>query len=78
MAVTEEQQRTVSDPEVMMGKPTVRGTRITVEHILRMSAAGLSVEDLLAEHPNLTKDDIFAAHAFAADYLRDRGADAAE
>jgi uncharacterized protein (DUF433 family) len=56
----------------------VRGTRITVEHILRMSAAGLSVEDLLAEHPNLTKDDIFAAHAFAADYLRDRGADAAE
>jgi uncharacterized protein (DUF433 family) len=61
--------RIQSDPKVMMGKPVIRGTRITVEHILRCLAAGDSVEQLLSDHPRLTADDIRAAQAFAADHL---------
>lgn len=61
--------RIQSDPKVMMGKPVIRGTRITVEHILRCLAAGDSVEQLLADYPRLTVEDIRAAQAFAADHL---------
>jgi uncharacterized protein (DUF433 family) len=53
----------------MMGKPVIRGTRITVEHILRCLAAGDSEEQLLSDYPRLTVDDIRAAQAFAADHL---------
>jgi uncharacterized protein (DUF433 family) len=60
----------VSDPRVMMGKPVVAGTRITVEHILEELAAGSSVEQLLDSHPRLTQDGISAALAFAAEALR--------
>ena len=52
--------RIQSDPKVMMGKPVIRGTRITVEHILRCLAAGDSVEQLLADYPRLTVEDIRA------------------
>jgi uncharacterized protein (DUF433 family) len=57
------------DPKVMMGKPVVAGTRITVEHILRCLGAGDSVEELTREHPQLTEADIRAALTYAADYL---------
>ena len=59
------------NPEIMGGKPVIRGTRIPVELILRKLGAGMSVEALLADHPRLTRDDICAAQAFAADYLAD-------
>ena len=59
-----------SDPDVMMGKPVVAGTRITVEFILEKLAAGESVEDLLRAHPRLTEEGIRAAFAFAAEALR--------
>lgn len=59
-----------SDPNVMMGKPVIAGTRITVESILERLAAGESVEQLVASHPRLTTDAIRAALAFAADVLR--------
>jgi uncharacterized protein (DUF433 family) len=55
----------------MVGKPVIRGTRITVELILRNLGAGLSPEQIVADHPRLTLDDIRAAQAFAADYLAD-------
>jgi uncharacterized protein (DUF433 family) len=55
------------DPAVMLGKPVVRGTRITVGQILRELGAGMAVEEILAAHPRLTADDIRAAQAFAAD-----------
>jgi uncharacterized protein (DUF433 family) len=61
--------RIQSDPKVMMGKPVIRGTRITVEHILRCLAAGDSVDQLLSDHPRLTVGDIRATQAFAADHL---------
>ena len=59
-----------SDPKIMMGKPTVGGTRITVELILEKLAAGETVEQLLAEHPRLTAEAVRAAIAFAAEALR--------
>jgi uncharacterized protein (DUF433 family) len=59
-----------SDPEVMMGKPVVAGTRITVELILEKLAAGESVEQVISEHPRLTAEGIRAAMSFAAEALR--------
>lgn len=60
----------VSNPEVMMGKPVVAGTRITVELILEKLAAGESREQLLFAHPRLSAEAIDAALAFAALMLR--------
>jgi uncharacterized protein (DUF433 family) len=59
-----------SDPKVMMGKPVIAGTRITVELVLEKMAAGESFEQILSEHPRLTLDGIRAAIAFAAEVLR--------
>ena len=53
----------------MFGKPVIKGTRITVEQILRKLAAGMSAEQIIEDHPHLKLDDIHAAEAFAADYL---------
>ena len=61
--------RITIDPKVMFGKPVIRGTRITVELILRKLGAGLSVDEILVRHPHLTREDILAAAAFAADHL---------
>ncbi|SPF52399.1 conserved hypothetical protein [Candidatus Sulfopaludibacter sp. SbA4] len=60
----------VSDPGVMMGKPVIAGTRITVELILEKLAAGETVEQVLDAHPRLSEHAIRAALAFAADALR--------
>jgi uncharacterized protein (DUF433 family) len=59
------------NPEIMGGKPVIRGTRIPVELILRKLGAGMSTDAVLADHPKLTLGDIRAAQAFAADYLAD-------
>jgi uncharacterized protein (DUF433 family) len=59
-----------SDPKIMMGKPTLAGTRITVELILEKLAAGEGVDRILSEHPRLTAEGIRAAIAFAAEVLR--------
>jgi uncharacterized protein (DUF433 family) len=64
------QARIVSDSNVMMGKPVVAGTRITVEFILEKLAAGETPEQLLDAHPRLTREAIQAALAFAAEALR--------
>jgi uncharacterized protein (DUF433 family) len=62
--------RITADPKVMAGKPVVRGTRLTVEHILEELAGGLSVADLLASHPRLTEEDVRSALASAAESVR--------
>lgn len=54
---------------IMFGKPVIKGTRITVEHILRKLAGGMTPLEILADHPHLILTDIYAAAAFAADYL---------
>ncbi|HEV3200982.1 MAG TPA: DUF433 domain-containing protein [Bryobacteraceae bacterium] len=64
------QTLTASDPKTMMGKPTIDGTRITVELILEKLAAGETVDQILSEHPRLTPEGIRAAIAFAAEVLR--------
>ncbi|TMI73162.1 MAG: DUF433 domain-containing protein [Bacillati bacterium ANGP1] len=55
------------NPKVMLGKPVIRGTRIPVELILRKLAEGANEKDLLDAYPRLTRDDIRAAIAYAAD-----------
>jgi len=60
----------VSDPSVMMGKPVIAGTRITVELILEKLASGETIEQILEAHPRLTTEGIQAALAFAADVLK--------
>ena len=62
-------ERIEINPKIMFGKPVVAGTRITVEHILRKLAGGMTVHEIIADHPHLVPDDIYAAAAFAADYL---------
>ena len=62
--------RIVSDPDVMMGKPVVEGTRVTVETILDGLGAGESIEQVLEAHPRLTRDDVLAAVRFGAEALR--------
>lgn len=59
-----------SDPSVMLGKPVIAGTRITVESILEKLAAGETIEDLLEAYPNVTREGVQAALAFAAKALR--------
>ncbi len=63
-------QLIVADPAIMMGKPVVAGTRITVELILEKLAAGESPEQLIEAHPRLTRQAISAALEFAAQSLR--------
>src|SRR5438045_3771658 len=58
------------DPAVMMGKPTVAGTRITVELILEKLASGETIEQLLKAHPRLTPAGVLAALDFANQVLR--------
>lgn len=60
----------VSDPKVMMGKPTIAGTRITVEFILESLAAGETPEQLLEDRPRLKPEAIQAALGFAAEALK--------
>ena len=59
-----------SDPKVMMGKPVVKGTRITVELILEKLANGETEDQILAAHPRLTREGIQAALGFVAKALR--------
>ncbi len=59
------------NPEIMGGKPVIRGTRIPVELILRKLGAGFPPDAIIEDHPRLPLEDIRAAQSFAADYLAD-------
>ena len=65
-----ERARIQSDPKIMMGKPVIAGTRITVELILEKLAAGEPAEQILEAYPHLPEDAIPAALAFAAEALK--------
>ncbi len=60
------------DPKVCFGKPCVRGTRIRVSLILDLLANGATIEELLAEYPQLSEEDIRAAIAYGAEMARER------
>ena len=62
-------ERITVDPRVMVGKPVVKGTRITVESILRKLGAGWTVEQILDAHPHIKPEDIYAAAEYAADTI---------
>jgi uncharacterized protein (DUF433 family) len=62
--------RISADPAIMMGKPCIKGTRITVELILRKLGGGRTFADLLESYPQLSEDDLRTALAFAADYMQ--------
>ena len=61
--------RIAMDPRVMVGKPCIKGTRITVELVLRKLAGGMTPESIVENHPHLTPDDVRAAVAYAADVI---------
>ncbi|MBM2835417.1 MAG: hypothetical protein HW406_2578 [Candidatus Brocadiaceae bacterium] len=62
-------KRIVSDPDIMLGKPIIKGTRITVVLILRKISEGMIIEELLGAYPHLTKEDILSAVSYSADVI---------
>ncbi len=70
--------RIETNPSIMDGRPVIKGTRITVEQILRECALGVTPEVFLDEHPHIVLEDVRAALAYAADHLRQHAAVAAQ
>jgi uncharacterized protein (DUF433 family) len=58
-----------SDPAILVGKPTIRGVRISVEHVLRALSGGVPESELLADYPELTVEDLRACQAYAAEVI---------
>ena len=63
-------ERIVIEPEILAGKPIIKGTRISVEFILEMLSSGMSVNDILEEYPHLKREDILAALVYATSLLK--------
>lgn len=59
----------VADPLIMLGKPVIKGTRITVELILKKLSEGFTIEQILSAYPQLKNDDILAALAYTSDVI---------
>ena len=60
-----------NDPKILVGKPVVRGTRLAVEFLLGLYAAGWSEAQILENYPTLTPEALRAVHAFAAERIRE-------
>ncbi len=71
MTRTKIKERIIVDLRIMGGKPVINGTRITVYFILELLSNGWSIEQILAEYPHLTREDILAAIKYAARVLRE-------
>lgn len=63
------QNRIIVDPEIMVGKPIIKGTRITVELILCLLARGMTIKEILKNYPRLEKEDILACLKYARNVL---------
>lgn len=61
--------RIISDPKIMLGKPTIKGTRITVELILKKLSEGASVKEVLEMYPHLLEADIYACLQYASEVI---------
>lgn len=68
--MTDWREYITADPAILVGKPTVRGTRLSVEHILTLFAEGWSVDDVLRNYPTLHREALPAVFAYAADAVR--------
>lgn len=64
-------ERITADPAILVGKPCIKGTRISVELILGWLANGWTFEMILESYPHITREDILASLAFAAEMMRD-------
>jgi uncharacterized protein (DUF433 family) len=64
-------ERIVLNPKIMVGKPVIRGTRLTVQYILNLLAHGETVDEILQEYKGLTKEDILACLFYASETLED-------
>ncbi len=64
------QERIVTDPDILVGKPVVRGTRLAVEFIIDLMAQGWSESEILRNYPGLTHEDIQACLSYASNALR--------
>ena len=62
------------NPDVMFGKPVIKGTRLTVQLVVEEVRAGMSAAEVLEAHPRLTVEDIKAAEAFADEYMTESAA----
>jgi uncharacterized protein (DUF433 family) len=56
-------------PDIMLGKPVIKGTRITVELIIKKLSEGMEVNDIIQEFPQVTRDDVMACLAYSADVI---------
>ena len=63
--------RITVDPEILAGKPVIKGTRIAVEFILELLASGWAVDDILRSYPQLKREDVAAALKYAAEVLKE-------
>ena len=70
----EAQQYIEINPKVMMGKPVIKGTRITVELILEKLSEGETIQDILIAHPQISQEAIYAALAYAASKMKSNDA----
>ena len=66
-------ERIVCDPQILMGKPSIKGTRISVELMLGWLSVGWSVDQLLEAYPPITREDLLAAFAYAHELVRGAG-----
>ena len=64
-------ERIVINPKIMVGKPIIRGTRLTVQYILNLLAHGATIDEILREYKELTKEDILACLLYASQVLED-------
>lgn len=60
----------ISEPDICNGQPTIRGTRITAQTVLEFLAAGDSIDDVLAEFPTLTREDVLACIGFSSELMK--------
>jgi uncharacterized protein (DUF433 family) len=62
-------EKITTNPNVMLGKPVIKGTRITVELILKKLSEGMTIDELLEAYPHLKKEDVLAALSYSADVI---------
>jgi uncharacterized protein (DUF433 family) len=63
--------RIVVDQDILLGKPSIKGSRISVELVLDRTADGWTIDDILAAYPSITREDVLAALSFAAELFRE-------
>ncbi len=61
----------ISNKSILLGKPTIKGTRLSVEHIVNLLAQGWSEQQILENYPTLSKNDLFAVFAYVSDCMQD-------